>query len=369
MNLKFKHIAIALVALLLGFASCSSENDGPVAGDNLRTVFLKINNQPVTYAVSSPQTATPVTFTSGNLYFTNSAGNILKHYTISDAETTDTNIQMSELSNAGAAITNLPLEVTGVYVVGNTKDLPQTGPISGVQGKLLHVTSQTNIETVNLYGKQTTLTPAGENKFRATVSLTPIISRIELGEIKAGGTIESFDVAGIFIDNYYEEATVDGQVGDVVSNSTETTSFTDNSTEYPKKLYPAIYDWYADGLKSVNKTAAPANGNIWAYNLFAGNSVPRMIIRLANIEVSEGSTPINGDRFITIKGFKHNGVSLSRLEAGKVYRLGAGVDGEGKIEIDDEDVQETPNISTIDVSVSIELAKWELVDVTPDIEK
>lgn len=94
---------------------------------------------------------TDVVLQSGDLYFVNASGAILKHYTITSSTTSATNINMTEAHN-GASITNLPGNTEMVYVVGNTSGLPTSGNISTVQEVVLQVESQNDIEDANLYG-------------------------------------------------------------------------------------------------------------------------------------------------------------------------------------------------------------------------
>ncbi|MFV0420352.1 MAG: hypothetical protein ACK5KT_16700 [Dysgonomonas sp.] len=369
MKTKFKYLALVATALLLGFSNCSNddETDGNSGNSTPKSVYLKIGNEPTTYAEGSPvANATTVGFSSGDLYFVNGSGAILQHYTLSTAATSATNINLAAIQ-AGELISNLPGSVSAVHVVGNTPALPTSGNISAVKAAALQVTSQGAIATVNLYGTNT-LTLVSGNQYTSAITLKPTVARIELTDITASGVVTGFQVDGIFVDNYYSQAAADGSVlpANLVSNGPSTTAFDDATTEYPATLKPTIYDWNASGLGTLTGlVCAPTTaGNVWGYNLFAtstGSAVPRIIIRLSNITTSDGST-IAGTQYITIKGFSETGTPLTGIEAGKVYNIGA-----GNFTFTESDLTITPNLTTIDVTVTVTLATWSVVNITPDI--
>ena len=371
MKTRFKYLALMATALLVGFSSCSNDEDGgkPDSGTPI-SLFLKISSDaPASYAEGAVQGAAPVTFTSGNLYFTDGFGNIKQHYTITTGATTTTNISMSALTGAGETIQNLPGDVSAVYVVGNTSGLPTSGNISTVKAAALQVQTQGTITNVNLYGEVTTLTSTGTDTYTCTVNLAPTVARIELTNIKASGVITGFKVAGIFVDNYYSQAAVNGTVaaGNLVNNGAVVAAFDDNSTQYPTALKPSIYDWYTTPLaaSSLPATATTVTGSVWGYNVFAtaaGSAVPRIVIRLTDITATAGSgINYSTDQFITITGFKKAGTSLTAIKAGEVYNIGAG------LTFDETDLTPTPNMATIDVEVKVTLASWLPVTVTPEL--
>lgn len=380
MKTKFKFLTLAVASLLVGFTSCSNDDEGGKPETNTpKNMLLKIG-KPSTYAEGAAQGAATATFTSGDLYFTNTAGVIVAHYTISAAATSATNIDIAALTSAaGETITDLPGSITNVHVVGNTAALPTSGTISAVKAQALLVENQANIANVNLFGEgaatlKTAGTPGVSNDlYEAKVDLAPTVARIELSDITATGTaITGFEVEGIFIDNYYSQAGVDGTVvaANLVNNSsTPETDWVDNSVLYPNTLTPSIYDWYAPALPSAANKVAPATaGQVWGYNVFAqaigtGSAVPRIIIRLNNVTTTAASgITFTGPQFITVKGLLDSGVALTTIEAGKVYNLAA-----GGLEFDHTNITPQPNVSAIDVEVTVTVADWIPVSVTPNI--
>lgn len=364
---NFKYAILIASVIIVGFGSCSSNDESGVVDNSItKSVYLKISGDPTTYAEgASIANGSTVGFSSGELFFVNGSGAILDHYTISSAESANKNINLTTLTGTGVNLSNLPGGISDVHIVGNVPTgitLPTTGNISAVKATILGVATQSNITKVNLYGTDK-LTNTSENKYTAVVSLKPTVARIELVNIKAGGVITSFQVDGIFIDNYYAQGKVDGNIGTITSNGTTPSSFIDGSTEYPVSLNPSIYDWYASGLPTNSLVAAPATG-VWGYNLFAteaGSDVPRIIIRLSNILTNDGST-ITSPQFVTVKGLKEGSTSLTKIVAGKVYSIAANT-----LVVNESVITPKPNQSTIEVGVKVTLATWTVVDITPEI--
>ena len=381
-KMKFKYAVLTAVTFLAAFVGCSNDDEkGGTVNNTPKSLFLKISNDaPATYAEGPVQGAAPVVFSSGTLYFTDAAGDILGYYTISTAATSTTNINITTLTGTGETIQNLPGETKDVYVVGNTTGLPTSGNISVVKSKLLQVYSQATITNVHLYGTgtlpATPTTPAvpgvSNDLYSVSLILSPTVARLELTDITATGEITGFEVAGIFVDSYYSQAAMDGTVdaANMIINGTNAPAFDNETSEYNVALKGPIYDWYSPALAAVTNVAIPATASsVWGYNIFAaagsagGSTVPRIIIRLKNITatVSSGIT-FPGDQFLTIRGLKSAGTALAAINAGEVYNIGAGV-----FTFDETNLTSVPNMALIDVIVNVTTANWVPVAVTPDL--
>ena len=374
MKTKFNYLALAVIALSLGFSNCSN-NDNPDDGNDKenKSVFLKISGGKIsTYAEGVPATdGATVGFGSGDIYFVNASGAILVHYTLSSS-TTDLgagNIKLGDIE-AGQLITNLPGQVAAIHVFGNTSGLPTTGNISTVKATLKNVITQGTLASVNLYGTTSTLTPVSGNDYTATINLKPTVARIELKNITSTGVITGFRVDGIFIDNYYYQAAVDGTVagGNLINNTSDPTLFLENSSTYTAARKTFVYDYFTSGITAISQVATPVTtSNVWGYNLFANTTgsgsfaIPRIVIRLSNITTSDNSS-YTSPQFITVKGLKEGSTSLTSIDAGKVYNIGAGA-----LTFKESDLTPAPNMAAIDVTVTVSLAEWVVVSVTPEL--
>lgn len=376
MKTKFKYLTFAAVSLFLGFTSCSNDDVvGEVSNSKeTKSLFLKISNGDIATYGTGPTVVdnTDVDFNNGIIYFVNSDGMILKYYTLTDNASNDDNIKFSEIE-AGTTIENLPGSVSNVHIVGNytgSPSLATSGNITAVTNKLLTVASQHDIENVNLYGTNTIVAagPLQPNRYTCTINLRPTVARIELTDITASGVITSFKVDGIFIDNYYSQATINStlNIANLQDNGTTAANFVGGSTVYPASLTPAIYDYYTSPLESVSNVVALADADVWRYSLFAnnmGSETPRIIIRLSEIETTlESNITISGTRFITIRGFKSGSTSLTGIKSGEIYNIGAGA-----LVFDESNLTITPNEDKIEVEVTVTLAKWKVIPITPEL--
>ncbi|HML64738.1 MAG TPA: hypothetical protein PKC55_07930 [Dysgonomonas sp.] len=375
MKTKFRYLTFLAVSLFLGFTSCSNDDaTGGEENNEPKSLFLKISNGDIATYGTGPTVVdnADIDFSGGIIYFVNSDGMILKHYTLTVNATSETNINFSDIQD-GTTIENLPGGVSSVHVVGNYTGSPSlitSGNISAVTNKVLTVASQHDIENVNLYGTNTIVSvgPTEPNKYTCAINLRPTVARIELTDITASGVITSFKVDGIFIDNYYSQATINStlEMVNLQDNGTTSGDFVGGSTVYPASLTPAIYDYYTSPLESASKVVALADDDVWRYSLFArqaGSEIPRIIIRLSEIETTpESNITISGTRFITIRGFKSGSTSLSVIKSGEIYNIGA-----GDLVFDESNLAITPNEAKIEVEVTIALAKWKVVPITPEL--
>jgi hypothetical protein len=371
-KVNFKYLTLMAAALLLGFSSCGNDDETGGETDGTKRVFLKISgNRPATYSESAPQGETTVEFATGHLYFIDPLGRIVEHYTLSSEESGDHNLKIDEMIDGKAAVLDVPMSVVDVYIVGNVPagvNIPVTGNISAVKALALGVETQKNTGNVGLYGFDKLLAPSEEGQsYTANITLKPIVARIELPEIKAKNSdITSFTIDGIFVDNFH----VSGQVsGDLPSLATLVTS-SDDPAKYDNNVRPyltaykqSVYDWYDPGFGATGNPllVKPDNGNVWGYNLFAtleGSDVPRIIIRLSDVTTTTKTYPT--PMFLTVNGFIAGGTQLFSIESGKVYQI-------APVEFLKENLSEQPAKSTINVAVSITLAKWKTVPIQPVI--
>lgn len=365
---KFKYGILMAVVALIGFTSCSNDDEASgVDNSKPKSVYLKISNGPNTYAESPiVNDGDAVTFNDGHLYFVNAAGVILDYYTLTAGVTAGANISIADITTVGSTLQNLDGSITNIFVVGNVPAavvLPTAGNISAVKAMALNVQTQGTSTNVSLYGTNTLTATGVADQYTSNILVSPIVARIELTDITAGGAIDDFDVEGIFVDYYYPTGRIDGTITSVlVQNGTVVADFADASAKYPVALKPSIYDWFAP-LTSAAGVAAPAPGNVWGYNVFAtaaGSSVPRIVIRLSNIQTNDGSVYAN-PQFVTIRGFKNAGAPLATVVGGSVYSIAAGA-----LVIDENVLKPNPNQNEIEIEVGITLNTWTGVAVTPE---
>ncbi len=376
---KIKFFAALAVASLVGLTSCSNNNEVTEGIDNgkEKSVFLKIeqpksDNNFTTRAEGPSQAAETVNFGSGHLYFVASNKVIVKHYEITAEDNTPSEANLSKVGvkqlSDGFTFEHLPSVVQSVYIVGNTTITKVSGSIGGVVDQNIKVIDQLDLKNANLFGQaQLAKVLETENKFKAEVLVSPTVARLELTKIQSkGDVITGFKVKGIFVDNFFTEAHVDGDTPNTASTGgSSKDEFKKGTTTYDNELEKVVYDWYAKplGAKPVENgfAAAPSVGdNVWGYNLFAkkGNKVaPRLVILISEIESVDGKYD-GGELFLTAKLTK-GGVRIADIEPSKVYTVG----GENGIIFDETNLFPNPNGEYIDAEVTVTLATWEREDL------
>ena len=366
-----KQTVLVLAAILIGFASCNND-DVPNINTENKSVAIRISSDASTRGVSDPLGGgTEVTFNKGNLYFSTAAGTIIRHYTIGSGAGFD--IQLAAITSAnGHIIENVPFSASTVTVVANSVGSNNTaGGMNAVNQRVVDVISQYDIENANLFGTTSTLTATGtvnpntgNEIFNCVIELRPTVARIEITQIRAGdvGTtinlIESFTLAGIYIDNFYRNATIDGStLTNLISGNQTASNFVPNGGNYAFDVNNSVHDVVnITGNASNNLTVAPETG-VWAYNLFANARVPHIVFHLTNVRLrlEDGSEFVYpNDQFLTVRGIINDATNerITQILQGNIYNLA------DLIVFNQTHLDEVPNRLFRDVNVSIQLARW-----------
>lgn len=393
MKTKFKYFSLVIAALLMvGFASCSSDDDTTLGGNEneTKTVTVKISKGLATRTVG-PSIGGPededthaLTFTDGHLYFVSATEAIVQHFTIGTEATGGLKLNIDDIKSAtGVTVSGIPATAIKAYIVGNYPatgtSLASSGLISRVTDHTLKVEDQNVFEYVNLYGtSDLSLVDGTETGFTTTVVLSPTVARIELGKLTAHALIRGFTVDGIFADNFYSEAAIDGTLNpnNIVDHDdvTETNAdgiFNKGSNDYPTGYNGPIYDWYDAGLvvegtegSTDALSATPGDDQVWGYNLFAQTDVspmPRIIIRMRNIDCTAGiDFGENDSWYLTIGGFTNTtgGGEVTTLEPGHIYKI-------GDVNFSAVNLHPAPSMDPISVEVKVTLADWVVKNLDP----
>ncbi|PXV65004.1 hypothetical protein CLV62_1082 [Dysgonomonas alginatilytica] len=189
----------------------------------------------------------------------------------------------------------------------------------------------------------------GDNDYKTAIILAPIVARLEIKEVFASDV--TFDLSGIFVNNYYTRAQVDGVI--------PTTGILKNNLNIPANYLeayhaPALKDWSATslGTKAGNATIGVSikPANVWGYNVFAAKNVeagdknlPRIVLRLKNVKDAQGENVTDGegnivDKFITVTGFNNGTNPITEFKPGYVYTI-------TKIAFNKSNITEEPEIA------------------------
>lgn len=369
--MKLKIIFAAAIAALI-FASCSKDSGETALTENIETtnVYLKLTKGGISRAMTDSvvHDGDAISINTGYLYFTTSAGQITNVFTInigSDANT----LSSSELE-AGKTLTNIKSNATTIYFLGNVPSelsLSTTGSIDAVIKTLTDMSTQIDsdggVSNVLLYGLGDIVISSGDSSRSASITAQAQVARIEIEYLTMEGNVTYFQLDGIFINNFYFSATLDGTVDGGLTYYGSDANFTQDDASVP--MYSSNYSGIThdfDATSGIEQNAG-ADFAVWAYNIFtADGNVPHIILKFSDIETSNGTT-FNSPQFITVKGFNDasTGTSLSKLEKGKVYKFASG------IPVDDSNFTSEPELESVDVDVAVQVMAWEEHNITPEI--
>lgn len=374
MKTFFRFSLLAIATAMFGLIGCSKSDVTPI-DEKEKAVFIKIeggSDAALSRSDASPASEETVTFNSGELYFTDAAGAITLVVSL-DATA------INKITDTGHTISNVPGSSTNIYLFGNVPSgvtLPVLGYVKSVQDVVYEVASQSNqegsLKNASLEGIGN-ITYTGD-KGTSSFKIYPMISRIELAGMTAQGEISAFNVQGIFINNYYGEVAAKGApvATSLVNNTKDIENYGGSANKYDGKLKNVVADYVdyttTEGLGKLEGLTYKPNtvGNVWAYNIItpainetevSAEDYPHIVVRLNNIELSDGAIEINEPRFLTITEFKSAG-EIVPIEKGKIYRIAADV-----FKFKEDEITVTPEEESVDVDVTIELIKWVAVDI------
>lgn len=371
-NLKFA--ALSAAVLMTGFSSCSSEdeaNDQIIQGET-KTVILKLDTQtPSTYAEEATMTSGKATLNDCYIYFVESGtGVIHKTVTVSSTDLGD------YTRAAGNEIPSVPAAANTVVVVGNvpssmTSVLSAPSSMTTVTGATVSIFEQLS-NSIILEGSASMTLVSGD-EYTASVAVKPIVSRFEIGSIKAVGSagatdiIEEYNVTGIFINNTYKNMSLGGTV--TTSSLLYSTILTDfNKTNYPNPLSDLTVSPAFLGSEAKTEPTKIPNTGVWAYNFLPVDSnattpleLPQIVLKLEDIKLVEtGTTLVSGAKLVTVKSFRDvSNTVLKKFERNKIYKI-------EKIEFNETHLDITPTAAR-NVTVIVSVKDWETVTVTPEI--
>jgi hypothetical protein len=367
-----KYFFMAAVAAAMTFASCSNE-DTVVDGATDTYVTIRVAGAVGTKAIEAPGSTAvgTISLQSGHVFVLSAAGGVVHQELLSV-----TAAQSAAGQNLGEKV---PSSST-VYVVGNLP--PGTNAASWENLNQIKA-AVSAIETQDLYQRAAlanvdaipvqigNVTGTGDNKTAtATVLINPAISRIELSQIKAkeNSKIKSFDITGVFVDSYHTHLTWGGSFGGSLFNHGVNQITPDLSSYLGLAHMHNRGTWPSNADKAAFPPALGTTPQYWAYNVAAG-ALPRLIIRLTNIELETGYTLQSnaaqpGVYYLTVTGY----TGVTTFQRGVIYRIG-GTGNDGGITFDEDDLTVHPNPDTVTLSVNVDIVEWEVEEPAAELSK
>ena len=277
MNAKFKFLAVAALALTVGFTSCS-KSEGETLPEGQKKVTISIDFGTGSGRAADNQTANGQTPDLKDLKLFFVGNNVIQK-----VETVTTDI--SDMTT-GKSFT-VPNATTKVYAIGNTGSTgvnsPTAFPAAGaseddVKSLMIDVTAQTSFKIFNLSsGQGAGGTAASGVSFvndAATFDIMPAVARYEIKKVSAGTTttevdqpLSGFKLTGIFITNTYNKlgldyATLPSATADIIKVGPGSASF---ETYIPARLQ----DVMAPASNATSFIPTEGAGYFWHYFLAA----------------------------------------------------------------------------------------------------
>lgn len=214
MKIRFLLLALAGVGML---ASCSKDaaNGSGVTDDASKSIVLKINLPQGTRAFNpdAPYAEGQTKLSSLDIYFANSNGTVQKYYEV-------TGEKFNKITSEGLRFVDLD-NVTSVYVVANGEEKVGVGTrMNTFTSRLRTMAPSIDQNAVTFAGSTLDITPVildtddtienyddaadapqeGDQVYTANITIRPLISRIEWGEIEIDSEGEKLVQSG---DKYY----------------------------------------------------------------------------------------------------------------------------------------------------------------------
>lgn len=359
MKKSFKYVMLMAATLLVGFNSCSNDDDN-VAGvdDSPKSVKVMVS-VPSTYADEA--TAVGVTPVASDLqvYFTD--GISIK------AEGTMLPTEMAE----GKLFEDVPGTASNVVIIANP--LLVTSPAKLTVGTSVAELNKLMFEQSKQLDPKDKLNLFGSNTVTgntANVILAPAISRYEIAKVEANPgaqiPLTSFELAGIYINNTYTKCGTDYTT--LPTGAADILQFGPDDTEWADGTFPARYK---DEFAAPTAGTSFAPDNKWAYFVMpvvAGKgttingelqtSIPHVILKIKNAEAT-GYT-FAETMYVTVRDIKVAGAAttLTELTRGKVYTMALSIGG--------ENLAPKPELPALkDITVTAEVTPWIEEPVTP----
>lgn len=373
MKKLFTLISIALI----GLAGCTQEEDAGRT-DYVQDLIIKFENagQPVTRAEEVAKgTDDHATFSSGYIFFLTGMESVKKCYRIAPSGTASdpaNNIISiddfwNSASSTGYVFQNVSGEVQKVYIIGNLPDAGNTTEaivrskttLTELKKIAVPIAAQSNIDDVTMDGIDESLEAIGgdQTQKKASITLTPLCSRIEIAKLTSGGAVTAYKLQGIYVSHFYNEMPLN-EISDLTKQEFYALN---NGTDYAVHTY--MCDQATDatvGLGSqTDKVTTPATANhVWAYQFLPGSDAdrigPRIVVKLDGVASTIGSFNPTQSYYLNIRGFKApsaGDVDPMKLQRGKVYKI-------LNIAFDESDISDIPNPADINLTVTVSIANW-----------
>ena len=348
-----KKFFMALAAVAMVATSCVQGDDDFAVKGPQKSVQFSLANVISTRGVDAMiPDATKVVLNDCQVFFVDATGKFHPGKNINDA---DAEQYFTTAPTTALTFHFLPAAVEKVVVVGNYGSEITATNLDAVKALAATWTEQQNDDNLLVYGEAKLEKAADDddhaNTYKAVVNVKPLVARIEVSgfacTFSTEPLYEKIDVTMVKLNNFYPTS----NIGGVVSPADILNSPINDETAYP--FFNATAPEYSKDEIAVSLTPSAAavelpNNGYLVYNFFPGD-VPQLVARVAGTN-GTSVAPL----YLATNGFKQEGVSVTEFEPGTIYRM--------NFAFADTALAQPEKC----VEVSIEVAKWVVVNVTPE---
>ena len=400
-SMKMKSILISCAALAMVFGSCSKTDD--VGGNGSNDIAVRIpaellsNGGTRGIVENEVPTGSKTTIDNIQYFLLNNNSVVEQKYYTAAPPAVQYFYNASASINKVIVIANVPAaDLTTVQALTNEADIqayaysiasqqPAATATTVPYGTAPGIAQKTLISETATFvtqGSNTSGGTAGTYKL-ANVTLKSVTARIEIGAVYAGEGVQSVELEGVWINNYYttgSKATVQfnnesAGVWALVGGPTIGVS----STAYTA-LLPANFTAYSapEFFMQANASVTKAAGSpAYVFHVFgdaaeavspAIDAMPHVIL-LVRGELKSGYYE-NSDKFfrkwVTFRRYMDNPVTptyITSMDRNNIYKIGVGATG---IPIDAKNLTEKPELNAVDLGVAVTVAEWNAVNLTPE---
>lgn len=381
------------------------------------TVTLSLKQDALSRGVSDQKGNTEyAVIGSGKIFFIDASGNSIYQRELTATEITALANTPTTPGNKTVTITGVPNTATTLFFMANVKtsagtNFPMIDGTTAADARLRIDKLQANAVNVPLSGQSSPFTLVSGNNYSTSVTLTPIVARVELGRIScqnengAGQSaitsdITGYKLSGVFINNTRQDVLLSGTpylVGapiDIKSQASWTTAwatyFTPANTSFPYYIggSPAgPTDWVPNALSTYCTPTGglalsfypdPINGSTstdpavtpkraWAYQVCPSITiavgspadVPHLILKLTEVTYVDNPLGLT-TQYLTVTKYKDDlGNSISEFKRGNVYRI-------QNLVFSANESTNQPYEKNINVTATVSVAPWVVNNVNPD---
>lgn len=408
-------LIMAVVATSL--LSCSEQDLGDVdnqKGEN--TVTLSIQQATPDRGVSD-QKGDPeyAVIGSGKLFFIDASGTSIYQRELTATEISALANTSTDNGGHTVTITGVPNTAKTLYFMANIKTsagtaFPQVDGTTSSDARLRIDKLQANATNVPMSGQSGQFVQGIGNAYTASVVLTPVVARVEVGQVTCqnqngagqpaiSADITGYKLSGVFVNNIHQSVLLSGApylVGsplDIRAQAGWATGwanyFTSVNTVFPYYVggNPAApSDWVANSMVTYCSPASSAmsfypdlgNGatstdpgvtpkKAWGYQIVpsvtvpvgTAADVPHIILKLTDVTYSDNPLGLT-TQYVTVTKYKDDlGNAVPEFKRGNVYRI-------KNLTFTHNEATNQPYEQNITVTATVTVAPWVINNLNPD---